>query len=342
MHGIACAAAAMLVFGYGEASAIAPQTFADVSSGVVLIQSTCHGRQYTGSGFLVGAGVVMTANHVVKGCERVRIHTTDGRWINSRSSTPWTIGVDSHDADIATLRLANSMGGWVFHLRSGQAPVGTDVAVIGHPLGQALAETQGKIVFRSHGQVFARLLGAEGYSGAPFVDNAGNVIAILQEGYGGKDVWGQRTAGAVSGYDFSSRWAAWRHALCKAYPNGGIPDCGATAAPSVRPTGSSITGSMFLGPHWTIGDLNSALTAAMTKAFRGKTFQSGDVRVTSVACGGWAGQQHVFSCGANFVTGKVSGQYQVKVVAVDSRNLTWKTVGAPTCSSLKTYDQTPC
>ena len=54
----------------------------------------------------------------------------------------------------------------------------------------------------------------------------GNVVAILQEGWGrGTDVIGQRTAGVVSGYDFSSRWAAWRHLLCRAYPFGGIADC---------------------------------------------------------------------------------------------------------------------
>jgi len=116
-------------------------------------------------------------------------------------------------------------GGYVFHFRSSQAPIGANLAAIGHPLGADLAVTQGKVLARSHRQLFVRLLGGEGDSGAPFVDTAGDVVAILQNGYGGTDVIGQHTAGVVSGYDFSSRWAAWRHVLCKTYPHGGIESC---------------------------------------------------------------------------------------------------------------------
>jgi S1-C subfamily serine protease len=227
MRKILCAAvvAAMaLAFGVSTADAIDPGTFAEVASGIVLVRADCAAGTSTGTGFLVGSRVVMTARHVVKGCRNTRIHTSKGEWIRVRSIIPWS-EADRSDIDVATLRLARDASGWVFHLRPNQAPIGVNVAAIGHPLGADIAVTQGKILLRTHRQVFVRLLGAEGASGSPFVDNAGNVIAILQQGYGSADAIGQRTAGVVSGYDFSSRWAAWRRALCKAYPYGGVADC---------------------------------------------------------------------------------------------------------------------
>jgi hypothetical protein len=315
MQGIACAAAATLVLGYGEASAITPQTFTHVSSGVVLIHSTCHGLQYSGSGFLVATSVVMTADHVVKGCERVRVHTTDGRWIEVNSSKKWT---EHGDLDIATLRLAQDAGGRVFRFRSGQAPLGSQVAVIGHPLGQDLAETQGKVMFRSHGQIYVRVLGAEGYSGAPIVDDAGDVVAILQDGYGGKDVLGQRTAGVVSGYDFSSRWAAWRHSLCKAYPTGGIPSCGGTTA--------SLEQSRLSRQH----RLEKALKAAMSSAYAYKDGQH-NLSINKVSCQLPANAGTMATCLAYFWgrvvknTYTINGFFKVNAVLDESGKLTWKT-----------------
>ena len=41
-----------------------------------------------------------------------------------------------------------------------------------------------------------RMLGAEGGSGSPIVDNTGAVVGIFQLGLGAKDLAGQRTAGA--------------------------------------------------------------------------------------------------------------------------------------------------
>jgi S1-C subfamily serine protease len=217
--GVLCAAAAAT-----PASAVDPQIFADVSSGIVRVRAECRGGASVGTGFLVGTRVVMTARHVVRACHDIRVHTTSG-WITVKNASPWYENDDS-DIDIATLRLDSDADGHVFQLRTSQARAGLNVAAIGHPLGTAIGVTQGKIMFRSRRHVFVRLLGAEGASGSPFVDGQGRVVAILQNGYGSEDAIGQRTAGVVSGYDFSSRWAAWRRVLCQAYPYGGIADCG--------------------------------------------------------------------------------------------------------------------
>jgi S1-C subfamily serine protease len=217
----AVALALALVLGAGEAKALDPNTFATVSSGIVRVRADCAEGESLGTGFLVGSRVVMTARHIVKGCRHVEVHQVNGVW-----AAVTTVVADASDTDVATLRLAATADGYVFHFRRSQAPAGANLAALGHPLGMDLALTQGKLMFRAHRQIFVRLLGAEGESGSPLVDGSGNVVAILQKGWSeGTDVIGQRTAGVVSGYDFSSHWAAWRRDLCHAYPFGGIADC---------------------------------------------------------------------------------------------------------------------
>jgi S1-C subfamily serine protease len=214
-----------LALGGGDAKALDPATFAAVASGIVRVRADCGEGEALGTGFLVGSRVVMTARHIVKGCREVQVLGTTGGWTPVTAIVPW-FNRDETDTDVVTLRLPSTSDGYVFHFRTGQAPEGANLAALGHPLGNGLALTQGQVMFRTHGQVFVRLLGAEGESGSPLVDGSGNVVAILQQGWSeGTDVIGQRTAGVVSGYDFSSRWARWRHDLCHAYPFGGIADC---------------------------------------------------------------------------------------------------------------------
>jgi hypothetical protein len=79
------------------------------------------------------------------------------------------------------------------------------------------------------------MLGAEGASGAPFIDDAGRVVGILQQGLGSEDVLGQRTAGVLVGLDLVRWWGPRaRLDLCKAYPKGGIAGCSST-----KPAGST-------------------------------------------------------------------------------------------------------
>src|SRR6185312_8933337 len=74
--------------------------------------------------------------------------------------------------------------------------------------------------------LMVRMLGAEGASGSPLVDDAGHVVAILQLGAGSKDVLGQRTAGVLLGLEFS-RWGSptLQKSLCSAYPTDGVAGC---------------------------------------------------------------------------------------------------------------------
>ena len=76
------------------------------------------------------------------------------------------------------------------------------------------------------------MLGAEGASGSPFIDDQGRVVGLLQLGLGSKDVLGQRTSGVLVGLDLVRWWGPRaRLDLCRAYPNGGIAGCPGSTPP---------------------------------------------------------------------------------------------------------------
>ena len=105
--------------------------------------------------------------------------------------------------------------------------------MLGHPLGtQAFGlapdgSSPSGISTRSR-SCLIDLLGAEGASGSPIVDDGGHVVGVLQAAFGGKDYFGQRTAGAIVGIDLASWWLSGHRVtltLCRAYPHGGISGC---------------------------------------------------------------------------------------------------------------------
>ena len=222
-------------------TSLSPLRFQEIASGVVLIRTfNCHGTWTgSGSGFLVGSKVVMTARHVVdhRGACSIKVRAS-GRWIQVKGWTWWTTGRNRGIAeDLATLRLASAAPGHIFAFRSALPRAGTNLAMVGHPLGNELSLTQGRVLLRRREAgapiLYVRLLGAEGASGSPFVDNNGKVAGILQFGLGSHDILGQKTSGVVAGLDLAAWWGTQaRKDLCRAYRLGGIPNCGSTQSPS--------------------------------------------------------------------------------------------------------------
>jgi S1-C subfamily serine protease len=217
----------LFLFLPASASALDPQSFEEISSGVVKIKATSckSGGWSVGSGFLVGTSVVVTAHHVVAGCRAAQVLVQNREWIPVAASTTW---IDAKTKlDVSTLKLSRPVKEtWLFAFRPGQAPIGTFIAVLGYPLGQGESYTNGRLVARSGRAILLKVLSAQGYSGGPVVDTYGRVVGLVNAGWLSAGLFpGEATGDNVIGYDFSSRWGGWRSTMCAAYPNGGIDDC---------------------------------------------------------------------------------------------------------------------
>jgi S1-C subfamily serine protease len=223
---------------------LSPSLFAQLSTGIALVRSysKCNGSWSSeGTGFLVGSRVVMTAYHVVRDACKVRV-LVGGKWVGVSDSVFWHKPgrSDGVAADVATVKLDAEVEGHAFTIRTWSAAKGANLSALGHPLGSNISLTQGhviaKLAYRGIPLLAVRLLGAEGSSGSPFVDDKGNVVGILQYGLGSKDVIGQYTSGVVEGIDLASWWSgATRKSLCRYYRNGGIPGCAGSTTPPQLP-----------------------------------------------------------------------------------------------------------
>lgn len=149
---------------------------ARASTGVVMIRATTCEGEGVGSGFLVSPHQVLTAAHVVQGAASVAVGHDEEVYAAT------VTGIDS-DADVALLDLTQPIaGGHVFDLATDQIPAGTEVAVIGHPLGDPLTITEGN-VSRSDDQLWPDVQldvsVSPGNSGGPVLDRDGNVVGVL-------------------------------------------------------------------------------------------------------------------------------------------------------------------
>ncbi len=219
-----------------------PELFAQLSSGIALVRSfDCHGNGIEeGSGFLVGSSIVMTAGHVVRGACKNHIKVLlGGKWYAVAGRDYWfRRGQRKYaiEVDVSTLQLTEPSGGHLFTISTSSPRKGTNLSALGHPLGNEISLNQGHVVLKMTQDTVpllaVRMLGAEGGSGSPLVDDEGNVVGILQRGLGGLDILGQRTAGVIIGIDLPSWWnGETEQDLCSAYKNGGIPDCNAITPP---------------------------------------------------------------------------------------------------------------
>jgi hypothetical protein len=162
-----------------------------------------------------------------------------GNFVGTRSVSWYSAGTSVPAADLATIKLDRAAtDAFIFRVRSSRVPLGTNLGMVGYPLGNRLSLNQGKVIWRGRFNgaplLAVRMLGAEGASGSPFIDDQGRVVGILQVGLGSKDVLGQRTSGVLEGLDLVRWWGPRaRLDLCRAYPKGEIPGCsGAGAAPA--------------------------------------------------------------------------------------------------------------
>jgi Trypsin-like peptidase domain len=190
------------------ATDVSPGVFNEVSTGVALITTFgCGGRWIAkGTGFLVGDSVLMTARHVLIGACNARIHV-NGKNFQARSWSAWRGGGASVSAaDISTIKLDHAaVDAHVFRIRTTLQPLGSNVGMVGYPLANRLSLNQGKIIWRGRYRgapvMEVRMVGAEGASGAPYIDDAGRVVGIHQVGLVPRASPNVETSGHLEGLD---------------------------------------------------------------------------------------------------------------------------------------------
>ncbi|MEX2487147.1 MAG: MarP family serine protease [Nitriliruptoraceae bacterium] len=143
------------------------------------------GKQFDGSSFIVGDGLLITNAHVVAGADTVRVRFPDG------TGHPATVVVFDPDADLALLEVD---GVDRDALALDDAEVGEDAAVLGYPGGQleprvaaarveARRDATGRDIYgadRTDRRVlFLAAALRQGDSGSAIIDGDGNAIGVV-------------------------------------------------------------------------------------------------------------------------------------------------------------------
>lgn len=152
---------------------------------------------WSGSGFAIGQGFIVTNNHVVDEAKTIMIKGVEGNMNNGFSAE--VIATDKVN-DLAIIRINdskfNNFSAMPYAVHQRMADFGEDVFVLGYPLTQALGNeiklTNGIISSRTgyQGNVATYQMSAPvqpGNSGGPMFDNKGNVIGIVVAGVPGAE-----------------------------------------------------------------------------------------------------------------------------------------------------------
>ena len=195
------------------------QTYADVNSGVLRVDTSTCDSGGSGTGFLVGPDLIATVAHVVSGAATVRI--TQG--IRSTSAT--VLGFDE-TTDTALLRSSSPLQGHVFTFSPAGPQVGERIGVIGFPAGDSGLEPgdAGGKSFKEGsvngvdrkidiaGATRTNLveldaLGRGGNSGSPVVTLDGAVVGLFDAGPTNDDVARARFAvSSLTAQPLVQRW----------------------------------------------------------------------------------------------------------------------------------------
>ena len=154
---------------------------------------TCNGQQsWTGTGFALNNGYIVTNHHVVDGATSISVYGIRGEINKSYKAT--VIASDSK-ADLAIIKINDSsfhgFGDIPYSIKTKTANVGEHVYVLGYPMVQAMGTevklTDGIISSRSgyQGDYSTYQISAPlqpGNSGGPMFDNDGQIIGITNAG----------------------------------------------------------------------------------------------------------------------------------------------------------------
>lgn len=156
-----------------------------------------NGSEWTGTGFALKNGYIVTNHHVVEGAKSIVV-----LGVNGNTSTEYkakVVGVDKNN-DLALIKIDDyRFAGFKnipYAIPNTIREVGSDVFVLGYPLttymGEEIKLTNGIISSRTgyQGDVSTYQISAPvqpGNSGGPLFDNKGNVIGIVNAGIPGAE-----------------------------------------------------------------------------------------------------------------------------------------------------------
>ena len=170
-----------------------PSNSAGISGG----SSNKLGQEWTGTGFALNNGYVITNNHVVEGANKISILGVNGN--SNIEYNAYIVSVDKKN-DLALIKINdsrfNGFGNVPYAVTNRVCEVGEDVFVLGFPLtyymGDEVKLTNGIISSRSgyQGDITTYQISAPvqpGNSGGPVFDSRGNVVGVVNAGIPGAE-----------------------------------------------------------------------------------------------------------------------------------------------------------
>ena len=159
----------------------------------ILLSNTCFAQNiWTGTGFAVSNGYIITNQHVIEGASDIRVYGINGNLIEPYNAI--VKGVDKTN-DLAIIQIKDDsfkgFGQIPYSFKKSMAEVGEDVFVLGYPmtdiLGNEIKLTNGIISSRSgyQGDISTYQISAPiqpGNSGGPLFDKNGYVIGVVNAG----------------------------------------------------------------------------------------------------------------------------------------------------------------
>lgn len=154
------------------------------------------GSSWTGTGFALKNGYIVTNNHVVEGASNILVQGINGSSVEYKAEV---VAVDKNN-DLALIRINDyrfdGFGSIPYSIKETLCDVGSDVFVLGYPLtsymGEEIKLTNGIISSRSgyQGDITTYQISAPvqpGNSGGPMFDKNGNVVGVVNAGIPGAE-----------------------------------------------------------------------------------------------------------------------------------------------------------
>lgn len=146
-------------------------------------------KKWTGSGFALNDGYIVTNHHVIEGAKDIKIKGVNGDFSISYNAS---VAISDMNNDIALIRINDSnfsgFGNIPYSVSSNTIDVGMDVFVLGYPMtatmGDEIKYTTGVISSKTgfQGNISQYQISAPvqpGNSGGPLFDENGNVVGVV-------------------------------------------------------------------------------------------------------------------------------------------------------------------